>query len=418
MRVDKIFFKMKLNKFIVLIVVQLSLVAYGQTVNTGELYVNTGTQFSVVDAFENTSTASFINDGDTYLYNKFTNSGMVDYLLGGFTRFVGNEQQQVVNNSDSYLYNLVLNNTSGLEQAILLEGSATVERNIDFTEGIINTKINDATLVLQNSGVATNTSDFSFVDGYITKNGDNSFVFPVGDAGYYRFMSISAPDNANASFRAKYEYQDASNPFNFDFKIGNIFLLNTQEYWQIENMGDAEQVVVTLSWDETTTTPTDVVINPEEELIRMARWDFNQGAWVEVLGSTIDVANRTISALETIEGTAVYTLARANGGIILPGGGVIWNAVSPNNDGKNDYLRIDNINALTNNRVEIFNRWGTKLFETSNYDSNGNVFRGYSKNGSKLLPSGTYFYVLTYDYNNNGTTESVEKAGYFYLSTD
>lgn len=73
----------------------------------------------------------------------------------------------------------------------------------------------------------------------------------------------------------------------------------------------------------------------------------------------------------------------------------IYNAVSPNNDGKNDFFDIANINLLEpENNVSIYNRWGSKVFEVENY-SEENAFRGVNQNGNEL-PSGTYFYKILF----------------------
>jgi gliding motility-associated-like protein len=73
---------------------------------------------------------------------------------------------------------------------------------------------------------------------------------------------------------------------------------------------------------------------------------------------------------------------------------IVYNAVSPNNDLKNEYLRIDNID-LTDNEVLIYNRWGDLVFETTNYNNDDRAFRGRDKNGNEL-PSGTYFYKIEF----------------------
>lgn len=73
----------------------------------------------------------------------------------------------------------------------------------------------------------------------------------------------------------------------------------------------------------------------------------------------------------------------------------IYNAVSPNNDGKNDFFNIANINSLEpENKISIYNRWGSKVFEVENY-SEENAFRGLNQNGNEL-PSGTYFYKILF----------------------
>lgn len=52
---------------------------------------------------------------------------------------------------------------------------------------------------------------------------------------------------------------------------------------------------------------------------------------------------------------------------------VIYNVLTPNGDGMNDYFYIDDVNLYPNNKVAIYNRWGRKIYETTNYDNHGNV---------------------------------------------
>jgi len=76
----------------------------------------------------------------------------------------------------------------------------------------------------------------------------------------------------------------------------------------------------------------------------------------------------------------------------------IYNAMSPNGDGKNEMFYIENIDKLPDtkeNKVTIFNRWGSVVFETTNYDNAGNVFKGIGNSGSEL-PPGTYYYSIEF----------------------
>lgn len=89
----------------------------------------------------------------------------------------------------------------------------------------------------------------------------------------------------------------------------------------------------------------------------------------------------------------------------------VYNAVSPNSDGLNDILIIENIDALPdtqNNTVSIYNRWGSKVFEIDDYNNTTHVFKGLNNNGNEL-PSGTYFYKIVF----LNTGES--KTGYLAL---
>jgi len=77
----------------------------------------------------------------------------------------------------------------------------------------------------------------------------------------------------------------------------------------------------------------------------------------------------------------------------------IYNGISPNDDGLNDIFLIQYIDLLPDtqeNKVTIYNRWGSKVFEVANYNNTTNVFRGLNDNGN-ALPSGTYFYKIQFN---------------------
>jgi len=76
----------------------------------------------------------------------------------------------------------------------------------------------------------------------------------------------------------------------------------------------------------------------------------------------------------------------------------IYNGLSPNGDNRNDYWRIDGIEAFPNNRARIFDRYNNLVFETTSYNNDDNNWRGQVNNSKSLLsgnlPEGTYFYSL------------------------
>lgn len=71
-------------------------------------------------------------------------------------------------------------------------------------------------------------------------------------------------------------------------------------------------------------------------------------------------------------------------------------AFSPNNDGVNDLLVIDQVETFLNNTFTIYNRHGSVVYEKSPYASD---WDGTSNNGQNL-PDGVYYYVLEFG---NGT---------------
>ena len=76
--------------------------------------------------------------------------------------------------------------------------------------------------------------------------------------------------------------------------------------------------------------------------------------------------------------------------------------ISPNNDGDNDSWDLSGYDVT---KVEIFNRYGTKVFSKSSYT---NEWHGQSDNGNEL-PDGTYYYVIEF----NGLPA---KTGWVYIN--
>jgi gliding motility-associated-like protein len=75
--------------------------------------------------------------------------------------------------------------------------------------------------------------------------------------------------------------------------------------------------------------------------------------------------------------------------VLPPNDLIVPNGFSPNGDGANDFLEIEAILLFPNNELQIFNRWGSKVFEAQGYR---NEWDG-SFNGNPV-PDGTYFYTL------------------------
>lgn len=64
--------------------------------------------------------------------------------------------------------------------------------------------------------------------------------------------------------------------------------------------------------------------------------------------------------------------------------------ITPNGDGINDFWVLENVSYTVGCNVQIFNRWGTQIFETESYD---NTWDGKSV-GGELLPEGVYYYII------------------------
>jgi gliding motility-associated-like protein len=67
--------------------------------------------------------------------------------------------------------------------------------------------------------------------------------------------------------------------------------------------------------------------------------------------------------------------------------------VSPNDDGHNDFLYIENIHYYPNNRVLILNSLGELVKTLRNYDNETVKWDGRNERG-QVLPDGVYYYIL------------------------
>ncbi|MDC0380422.1 gliding motility-associated C-terminal domain-containing protein [Flavobacteriaceae bacterium] len=401
---------------------------FAQTTNTGVLHVNPGTIFSSVTEFDNQAAASFTNNGESYFYSHFNNDGTVGFDAAGerLTRFeapYGNnpdEVQELTGANLSHLFDIQFNNDTALMPTYKLHSQISVANEADFNLGIVQDDVHGGLLIFEDDATAISVSDDSHVDGKVQKKGDDAFTYPIGDikggAGYYRYAAIDAPGNVDHDFTAKYFFETpigktAEGHTPTTNKEGNISLIDNAEFWTITKDKGSADVMLTLSYDAATT-PT--AIHTPEANIRIVHWDDAQKLWVD-LGGIVDANANHVTTPATLDEYGIFTLARVEDTSEL----IVYNGISNNGDGDNDYFFIKGIKNLANNNVKIFNRWGVKVYETDDYDSNGNVFKGFS-NGratikkSEKLPTGTYFYVVSYDYGG----KRINKSGYLYLTTE
>lgn len=85
----------------------------------------------------------------------------------------------------------------------------------------------------------------------------------------------------------------------------------------------------------------------------------------------------------------------------------VFTAVSPNNDGVNDVFYIAKIEDFPENTLRVYNRWGSLVFETSEYENNWPGSWGDDTD----LPDGTYYYILEWT---DGEATTVQR-GYIEL---
>jgi len=429
-------------RYTVLTLSCLSTMIYGQTPsltsNEGILSVSSSDLVSFEGTFSNEESGDVTNDGTMIYFEDFINNGfygLTQNRLNSTTLFITEGSTTTVKKIQgkgfSTFYHVSFDSpvsdvAFNLSNNIDVHGTADFLRGVVRVDSLINpeTKLSYGMFTFQNGGKAVNVDDGSHVWGQVEKIGNETFQYPTGDEGMYRYARISAPKGSKDAIVGQYVYNDASFFRARPNKVGVVKELNNQEYWIIDK-GDnnTSDVLLTLSWDERTT-PAELLKDPEGEL-HIVRWDATAQLWVDE-GGVVDMSTQEVTTIAPVKGYGFFTLATVKKDWILDGDVVIYNLVTADGDGKNDYFIIDNINNYPN-KVEIFNRWGARVYETTNYDPNGdgsmNVFRGYSEGkvtvdkGSKL-PSGTYYYVITYEYKDANGSRMIKKAANLHLETN
>jgi gliding motility-associated-like protein len=115
-------------------------------------------------------------------------------------------------------------------------------------------------------------------------------------------------------------------------------------------------------------------------------WDFGDGT-----RSNLENPSHLYLAVETYNGFFKYTTSDGCSDSISFIVDVreieldVPNVFTPNGDGINDYFEIKNLDSYISNELVIYNRWGRKVYEASNYS---NQWDGDNLN------NGAYFYVL------------------------
>ncbi len=391
----------------------------GDMHNKGEVYVFPNTLVSVMSDFFNEPTATFVNDGEVYLHGDLKNDGVLDYIdASGLVIFTGIKKQKILGAEPLYFSNILFQNTSEATP-FQLYNEINADGLVSFNNGIVDSDNFGGAFIFRANANHVNTSDFSHVDGGVEKTGDKDFNFPIGDGGYYRFAGLSALETPK-NYKAKYFLENSNFLFPHHLRSDIVAQINNKEYWTLEPIASTEEnIMISLSWREETSQE-EVIAAPQEERIHIVRWDEEANKWIDE-GGVVDLNDKTVST--SVNKFGVFTLARIKSNINSPCEILVYNAVTPNNDGINDYFRIERTDntCAQNLKVQIFNRWGIKVYESNNYGYGGNVFRGYSEgrvtiNDDKQLPSGTYFYVINYDYNTNEGVNHHKQAGYLYLS--
>ncbi|MBF4465214.1 gliding motility-associated C-terminal domain-containing protein [Flavobacterium sp. LC2016-12] len=394
-----------------------------QTVNVGELSVAPNTQLATVFDFDNKPSGDFLNDGNFYVYSNFKNDGLVTFTdtSDGKTFFIGQKVQLIEGLETAHFQNIEFNNLSDITP-FHLKTFIMVNKTTAFKNGIVDGASFNGKMIFDKNAFHSDASNLSFVDGQVENIGNLNFEFPVGDNFYFRPTYHDKASNISNVYTTQYFFKSAGSTHPYTSKEQTLLSIDEVEYWNLTQNQGSEKIILSLTLDKNTTPASFFGEDPTKELA-ITRWDETTSKWINEKGVTTDLlTGATYSKLITtqVSGYGLFTIAMVKKANPEPPGDlIIHNAISPNGDGVNDSFLIKGISKYPDNRVEIYNRWGIKVFDATSYNESDIMFRGFSDGRSTVnrdagLPAGTYFYILRYKKGD----ETISKSGYLYIGSD
>lgn len=195
---------------------------------------------------------------------------------------------------------LQVNKASG---EVNLATTIRIMHELDLVQGLVNSSTANIVNML-NDAVILSVSDASHVTGPVEKVGDDAFVFPVGDGGFYRSIGMGAPSTTSSVFRGQYFLVDPHPTYDHNSLDPTITAISSCEYWMLDRLSGASSVPVTLSWNNAACNSVAVPAS-----LIVARWD--GAVWRDHGngGTTGTVPQGTVVSSGSISTFSPFTLA-------------------------------------------------------------------------------------------------------------
>lgn len=354
-----------------------------------------GSWANAQSALYNSGNLQIHQDGQLGLHIDLINDGILDDNLG-LAGFYGDLPLTVSGAFPATFFDLEIANP---DHVVLTTGINTLNTT-NFILGNFETPRNatDNYLNFITNAFATNSGDLSKVDGYAAITNKQSFTFPVGDAVQLRPLVLNS-DAVNNLGKCAYFFEDPNSPSTFAspfttaIKAETLGPVSTVEFWRLEGSVPS---TVQLSWNERSTIS---LLTDDPTTLTVVGWRKATNQWESLIGGQAmgDMTQGFVSSQSFVpDDYEVLTLASSLGEAheLISVDNYL---VTPNGDGNNDSFIIPELAQSPNNSLQIFDRFGLKVFEMENYTDE---FRGFANTGTILmgkekgLPIGVYFFIV------------------------
>tara|TARA_R110001592_G_scaffold276134_4_gene543275 strand:+ start:1774 stop:2937 length:1164 start_codon:yes stop_codon:yes gene_type:complete len=357
-----------------------------------------------------------IHEGGTIgFHTNLINESPLDNNLG-LAGFYGSQLLTVSGTLTPQFYDLEI----ALENDLQLELGIDNSNNTNFILGNIRTPLTQPSIFytfLDNS-FYTGENDFSKIEGYAAITNQQDFAFPIGDSQFLRPLIINS-ESTNLFAKSAYFYENANNPISFTNSYDtfetdlDVESVSTNEFWRLEGTIPSK---ITLSWNQRSAM---AGLTDDVTLIIPVGWNKNSERWTNLVGGTpVGSLNEGFitSASFIPDDYEIITLGVSKAPYEPLSKDVIFLDnffVSVNGDGVNDSFFVEELQNFDSNFVQIYDRYGIKVFEMANYTDE---FKGFSNlnnipfGAEKGLPIGVYFYTI------NIPEEDLNYQGFLYLA--
>lgn len=327
-----------------------------------------------------------INDGD---FDQ--NSGLVG--------FYGFDKSLIVSGNNIPVF---YDTEISVDKGLFLNTEIGVTNNINLIVGdVITPRIDtnvSANFIANAFYVGEN--DVSLIDGYAAFTNKDNFTFPVGDDERLRPLSINS-DEIDPLVKCAYFYEDPNAPsvfgksFQTQKTASEYMSVSEREYWHLEG---GVLTSVTLTWDEWSN------IGSLAEFLgdlKVVGWHKEQQTWVNLGNTNVEggLVKGSVTSEPFIPDDYEIVTLGGNADMVEQFDTIELDNyfMTPNGDGKNDYLVLDGLEKSPNNSIQIFNRYGVLVYSKDNYK---NEFNGTSNRNMVVargsgLATGIYFYIIT-----------------------
>ena len=277
---------------------------------------------------------------------------------------------------------------------LLLSGAGVFKMKTDIGAAL-SLNLGDAELEANDNKVTLFNADPSallFNNGFISTGINGSFVrllkenkdyiYPLGSnkLGFKRFVSVKPTQVGQQTIAATFVATDPNlGGYERSQKVNNVVAVNNEFYHMLKRInGNIENDVLFYT---TATEPYQNLLN----------WTI-KNIWDKASPTTFQ-ENAAISGLnksflhQSVNLPLATTVPFAFGNVNSASPLFLYNAFSPDGDGKNDTWEVKNIDSFPDNDLKIFDRSGNLVFRAAGYNST--MFWD-----GKNVSSGTYIYIL------------------------